>query len=245
MKRLLCVLLLLLVAPLSTWAQKGDDAPIPYDDGDDEVPAQEHQRRAKRPRDALREKAEENTARTGHLDDPNVGLSVEAIAGAMLLESSRGALVDPRFMVGARLTWEFGRLLSDELLREMFFADIGWQYTATGDGTTAVRVDTAFHSFTVAPAFAWRFGQSPVAAFVQLGLGFNYTYSVLQLDGVPTDLSALKLLFQYGLGLRFRPAIVTIKGKDVLRLSFRLEVTRFLRWYMSDTFLGGSVGLTF
>lgn len=244
MKRLLCVLLLLLVAPSSAWAQKGDDAPIPYDDGDDEVPAQEHQRRAKRPSDALREK-DEDTARTGRLDDPNVGLSVEAIAGAMLLESSRGALVDPRFMVGARLTWEFGRLLSDELVREMFFADIGWQYAATGDGTTSVRVDTAFHSFTVAPAFAWRFGQSPVAAFVQLGLGVNYTYSVLQLDSVPTDLSAVTLLFQYGLGLRFRPAIVTIKGKDVLRLSFRIEVTRFLRWYMSDTFLGGSVGLTF
>jgi hypothetical protein len=243
MKRLLCALLL--VAPLSAWAQKVDDAPIPYDDGDDEDPVQAHQRRTKRQRDELREKDEEDTARTGRLDDPNAGLSVEALAGVILLESSRGALVDPRLMVGARLTWEFGRLLSDELLREMFFADIGWQYAATGDGTTSVRVDTAFHSFTVAPAFAWRFGQSPVAAFAQLGLGVNYTYSVLQLDGVPTEVSAVKLLFQYGLGLRFRPAIVTVKGKDVLRLSFRVEVTRFLRWYLSDTFLGGSVGLTF
>ena len=84
-----------------------------------------------------------------------------------------------------------------------------------------------------------------MAAFAQLGLGFNYTYSVLTVEGNQTTLSGVKFLFQYGLGLRFRPAIVTINGKDVLRLSFRIEVTRFLRGYMSDTFLGGSLGLTF
>ncbi len=245
MKRLLGVLVML--APLCAWAQRSDDAPIPYDD-DDEVPAQVHRRAPRRPREQVREEDEEDTAyaeRTGRKDDPNVGLSGEFVAGAMLLESSRGALVDPQFMVGVRVTWEFGRLMSDEFLREMFFADIGWQYTATQDGTAAVHADTSLHYFTVAPAVAWRFGQSPVAAFAQLGLGFNSTSSVLRVNNAPMDLSGVKFLFQYGLGLRFRPAIVSVKGKDVLRLSFRIEVTRFLREYMSDTFLGGSLGLTF
>ena len=244
MKRLLCSLLL--VAPVCGWAQRDDDAPIPYED-EDEAPRQTRHK-SKRPVEQIREEEEEDASyheRQGRLDDPNIGLSGELLAGAMLLESSRGALVDPRFMFGVRFTWEFGRLLSDEFLREMFFADVGWQFAATGDGTSEVRTDTTFHYFTVAPAFALRFGQSPVAAFAQLGLGFNYTYSVLTVEGNQTTLSGVKFLFQYGLGLRFRPAIVTINGKDVLRLSFRIEVTRFLRGYMSDTFLGGSLGLTF
>jgi hypothetical protein len=237
---------LLVAAPLAGWSQSDDDAPIPYEDEDD-APA-EVRHRSKRPVEGLREEEDETSeynVRTGHLDDPNIGLSGELLAGAMLFESARGALVDPRFMFGVRFTWEYGRLLSDEFLREVFFADITWQFAATGDGTTEVRSDATYHYFTVAPAFALRLGTSPVAAFAQVGAGFNYGFSSLRVGSQVTTVEGVKFLFQYGLGLRFRPAIVVVKGKELLRLSFRVEVTRFVRGYMQDTFLGGSVGLTF
>jgi opacity protein-like surface antigen len=248
MKRLL--LALCLAAPFAALAQaKDDDAPIPYDDDDVQQPtAPAVKKKARRVRDRIREEDEE--ARAGeqtlaHLDDPSLGLSGEVLAGAMLFDSSRGALVDPRFMIGVRFTWEFGRLIPDEYLREMFFADVTWQYAQTSDGTTQVHADSSNHYFTVAPAVAWPFGKSPVAAYGQVGAGFNYVSSTLHVDVAETTVEGVKFLFQYGLGLRFRPEIVRISEHHALRLSFRIEVTRFVRGYLQDTFLGGSVGATF
>jgi hypothetical protein len=237
------LLALALLAPLSSLAQKDDDAPIPYDD-DGDKPAVKP-KRPSRPRDQVREEEEDARAADEtltHLDDPNVGLSVEGLAGAMLFESSRGALVDARFMGGARFTWEYGRLIPDEYLREVFFADVTWQYAATKDGTTQVNSETHAHYFTVSPGFALPFGKSPVAAYAQVGAGFNYTFTAVHIEGNETQLSGTKFLFQYGLGLRFRPAVV---ASGAVRISFRIEFTRFLRGYLNDTFIGGSVGVTF
>lgn len=232
----------LVFAPLTALAQRDDDAPIPYDDDTDKPAPKKPKKIHERVREEDDE-AQERTETLAHLDDPNVGVSFEFLAGAMLFESSRGNLVDPRFMYGFRVTWEFGRLIADEFLREMFFADVAWQYAATHDGTTEVNADSNSHYFTVAPAFALPFGaKSPVAAFVQAGAGVNYTYSAIHVDGNETNLSGSKFLFQYGLGLRARPAIIE---SGAVRISFRFEVTRFVRGYMHDTFLGGSVGVTF
>lgn len=248
MKRLIFSFLLAL--PLSGWAQSGDDTPIPYED-DDEVqgdaprPARQVTEHERKTADDTGEDETAYEVSRGHLDDPNLGLSVEGLAGAMLLDAARGALADPRFMAGARLTWEYGRLLSDEDLREVFFADLTWQATATGDGTAQVRADTTYHDFSIAPAFAWKFSPAPVALFAQVGAGVSYVSSQLRVGETTTEVDGVRFLFQYGLGMRFRPGIVARHGKDVLRLSFRLEVTRFVRGIMHDTFLGGSAGLTF
>ncbi len=238
----------LLLGSTTTLAQaRDDDAPIPYDDDSSvenpRAPKKaKHLRRDPQDDDDDDEAQKDREPSLAHLDDPNIGLAFEFLAGAMLFESSRGALVDPRFMYGARFTWEYGRLIPDEFLREVFFADVTWQYAATHDGTTMVNADSNSHYFTISPAFALPFGKSFLSAYAQVGAGFNFTYSALHIDTTETNISGAKFLFQYGLGLRGRPAVI---ASGAVRISFRVEVTRFIRGYLHDTFVGGSVGVNF
>lgn len=236
---------LMLLLPQAVHAQRRDDDPIPYSGDDDE--RRELPRKSEPTRELPQETAVEEEDRRVSLtsqDDPNIGLSGELVQGVLLLESSRGAGVEPRYQLGVRFTWEFGRLIPDEFLRELFFADVTWFYSwSRGEGTTEVNANTNHHGFTLAPAFALPLGKgSKVSVFGQLGLGVGYQTSTLNVAATATDIAVTRLLVQYGLGLRFRPAIV--EG-DWLRLSFRLELTRFRRGYMDDTLLGGSIGLTF
>ncbi len=236
-------LALLLAVAVPAFAQKDDDAPIPYDDegASEERDVPKKSRRSERIREE-EEEAEEMEESMSSIDDPNYGLSGEVLLGAMLFESSRGGGVDGAFMGGLRFTWEWGRLIPDEYLREMFFADLTWQYAVLHDGTAQVYADAHQHFITLSPAIAYPFGKSPIAVYGQLGIGFNVDNSVVFIDKAGVALTGTKFLLQYGVGLRFRPSLVQ---DDWLRLSFRVELTRFLRGYMHDTFLGGSVGVTF
>lgn len=178
-----------------------------------------------------------------HLDDPNYGVSAEFLMGLMLLESSRGAGVEPRFQLGARLVWEFARLIPDEYLREAMFVDFTWRTLSYREGNATAFVDTTHTSLTVAPAFAFPLGaKSAFAPYVQLGAGIGFQSSRVSVANNVTDLSGNKFLFQYGVGFRGRPAIV---ANESVRISFRIELTRFRRGYMDDTFLGASVGAVF
>ncbi len=64
-------------------------------------------------------------------------------------------------------------------------------------------------------------------------------------------MAATRLVIQYGGGLRFRVPIFSDayiqehSSTEVPRVSFRLEFTRLRRGYMDDTFIGGSLGMTF
>jgi hypothetical protein len=241
MTRLLLAAILALSMP--ALAQADDDAPIPYDDEPAENPAAP--KKLKRRAETLREEEDEALAREEtltHLDDPNIGVGAEFAPGLMLLESSKGAGVEARFMYGVRVTWEFGRLIPDEFLREMFFADVSWQHTSARDGTRQVATDTTFHYVTIAPAVALPLGKSFMSAYAQVGVGLNYT-TVSQSIGMDrVELSGSKFLFQYGVGLRGRPAVL---ADGSVRISFRVELTRFLRGYMSDTLIGAGVGVVF
>ena len=113
------------------------------------------------------------------------------------------------------------------------------------------------HALPQPQKFALPLGpKSPVSFYAQLGVGFVFNPSVVVINTVPTSLVGNKFLFQYGAGLRFRPLVVTWgrkskinadfeKAEDGLRISFRIELTRFRRGYIDDTFLGGSLGVTF
>jgi transcriptional antiterminator RfaH len=58
-------------------------------------------------------------------------------------------------------------------------------------------------------AFALPFGaKAPIAAYAQVGVGFDYSYSVTKIDANTVTLGGTKFLFQYGIGLRGRPAVV-------------------------------------
>ena len=164
----------------------------------------------------------------------------------MLLDSSKGALAEARFIGGVRFTWEFARLIPDEWWRETFFLDVMYAYTAQTEGTETVWVNTNYHDVTVAPAFGVPLGgaKSPVAVYAQAGFGFSVmpTFTKTPSAAEPASLSAAKFLFQYGGGFRFR---LPLTEDQKVRLSFRVEFTRFARTYMNDTLIGGSLGLTF
>lgn len=224
-------------------AQQKDDEPIPYGDEPEEQPTAKPKKSKKHER--LREEEESEVAgleTLTHLDDPNIGLGGDLIAGAMLLESSRGGGTDPRFLFGVRFTWEWGRLIADEFLRELFFADLTWQFTSTSDGTTEVHGEATQHYFTAAQAVAWPLGKSFMSAYAELGAGLNLDFSSVTVDKATTQITGAKFLFQYGIGLRGRPALT---DPGWFRLEFRIELTRFVRGYMNDTLLGGSVGVVF
>jgi len=176
-------------------------------------------------------------------EDRSSGFAGELLAGVMLVDSSKGQLVDLRFSYGVRFTWEFGRLFKDETLREALFSDFTWSYVKLSDGTNEVFVDTNYHYFTIAPAYDILFGhRSPYGFFLQVGAGFAYEATSLHYGRSEAPQSGFKTLLQYGIGVRGRPLLFE-GGK--LRLAFRFEVTRFRRSYMDDTFLGGSIGAAF
>lgn len=236
---------ILLCCSSVAWAQTDDDdAPIPYDDGSGDTGEAPRPRKKRRP-DALREEDEdarrnEEESLVG-LDDPNVGVGGSFLSGLALLESSKNG-VDPRYYLGVRFTWEFGRLMNDPFLREMFFADVMWMYSWTQDGTDFVKVSDHLHDFTVAPAIALRFGESFMSAYAQLGAGFSYSQSISTVGMSNVTLGGTKFLFQYGIGLRGRPAVV---ADGSVRIEFRVELTRFIRGYIHDMMIGAGVGMIF
>lgn len=227
-----------------------DDAPIPF--SDQEQQAEEDERRELPERsEATRERPvetqveeEERLQNLTHTDDPTIGLSAELVLGLMLLDASRGG-VDPRFLWGVRGTWEWSRrLLTDELVREMFFVDFQWTITGAKEGTTQVFGVTTNHAFTAAPAIGYPlFGvKTPFVPYVQLGAGVAWQNTSLVVGTQETQIGGTKFLFQYGLGIRGRPVLF---GDGQIKVSFRVELTRYRRGYVDDTFLGGSLGVTF
>ncbi|MBL8952761.1 MAG: hypothetical protein JNK82_18415 [Myxococcaceae bacterium] len=260
------LLVLALLASTAAYAQKrrGEDAPLPYDDqgDDDDDRRRDLPRRSEGDRErGLEETEVERQDREISLageDDPNIGISAEVILGANLLDSSRAQGVEPMFMGGIRITWEWSRtLLSDEFWREIFFADVSWfGSTARGPGgfggTTDIFNSVNYHHFTLAQAFAYPLGRTPLSVYAQGGIGFSYQQSNIYIQGAdPVGISAVRFLLQYGLGIRVRIHLVS---EEVFRqqgyvgipcISFRIEVTRFRRAYMDDTFIGASLGITF
>lgn len=244
------LLLAMLMAALPAFAQEDDDAPIPYPDEEQEAPRDDRGMRelpgwSEPSAPDLREEDEaeaEGEVDYARLDDPNLGIGAELVGGALLLDSSRGQLVETRFAWGVRLNWEFGRLTTDDALREALFADVTWAYGAMRDGTQRIFVDSHYHFFTVAPAYELHIGGGKDYGFYgQLGGGMAYQFSGLHHDGQETTIAGVKPVFQYGAGFRGRPRV----GEGNTRIAFRFEVTRFRRGYMDDTLIAGSVGASF
>lgn len=240
MHRLLIAILCLGVALPVAAQSKDDDAPLPYDDdGSDEAARPKKSRKSERLRQED-EDAAEREERLASTDDPNYGVGGELSAGLVLLDASRGG-VDPRFTFGVRFVWEWGRLFSDEYLREMFFADVTWRFGVTQDGTGQISSWGSQHYFAVAPAVVWPFTKT-LGVYAQAGLGVNAAFSGVRIDQTEVQLQGARFLLQYGIGLRGRPAILE---DETVRLTWRVEITRFLRGYLHDTVFAGSVGVLF
>lgn len=226
---------------------QSDDEPIPYP-GDEPTSRRRNlppiSEPTYKPREETEVEKQDRQVDLAYLDDPAYGWVTEALGGVMLIESSRGAWFEPRLAGGLRVTWELGRLFWAEALRDGLFCDLTYTYSLLHDGTTLVNTDTNLHYFTLAPAFGLPVGLGQdYIAYVQAGGGMALQYSALHWGGArETQLMGLKPSLQYGIGFRGAPSI-SPDGK--VRLSFRIELTRYLRQYMTDTFLGASVGAAF
>jgi hypothetical protein len=259
---LVLTLVLSMVASASPKRQKqSDDAPLPYDDMVDEKgPQRQLPRRSQEAVDVPTETEVEKQDREVMLagsDDRNIGIGAEVVIGANLADRSRGGGVEPFVMAGARVTWEWARtLLGDEFWRDVFFADLTWFGSSASNpsqfgGTKDVYTNVSYHHVTLAPGFALPLWKSPLSLFAQVGGGFSFQGSTVYVLNEPTSISALRPILQYGGGLRFRIHLVSEEKyqeegyKGIPVITFRLELTRFRRAYMDDTFVGGSLGIVF
>src|SRR4051812_48436758 len=142
--RLLPLLLGALAFSTPALAQDQDDAPIAYpdDDAQEDAPRKLPHRSSDPTADYDRMKdqseAEGEFEHLAGTDDPNKGFAGELVLGTMLLDSSRGRIADPAVGVGVRFTWEYGRILDKEPLRETLWADVRWMTAGASDGTQLI-----------------------------------------------------------------------------------------------------------
>ncbi|QSQ24995.1 hypothetical protein JY651_08710 [Pyxidicoccus parkwayensis] len=246
-----CLLGGLVLSASSAFAQDDDD---PYAYPDEEKPRSkdddEYEGRKKKnvdETDDFRRVAEQEgedgdfKALSG-MDDPNTGLAFELISGALLVNSSRGQFAETRLGLGLRATWEYGRILDSEPLREALWADLRWTMGSLSDGTDFISADTRIHYFTIAPAYELKLGQSDFGFYAQVGGGVAYQSASLTVDSEVTKVNGIKPLLQGGVGFRGRPRISSTSN---MRLAFRIEALAYRRSYMTDFFLGGSLGTAF
>jgi hypothetical protein len=241
-----------LVLATPAFGQDDDDKPYAYPDEEksEEVDPTPRRRRAE-PEDTaddFRRVSEEDGEegkfkQLAGLDDPNTGVAFEVLGGAMLLSSPRGQLADVLPAVGGRFTWEFGRILNVEPLREALWFDVRYTYAGVREGTQLIIGDTRLHYASIAPAYELTFGESKdYGVYAQVGGGIVWEHTALEVGGKVTPVDGIKSLIQYGVGLRGRTPLST---ESNLRLAWRVELMRFRRSYMDDTFLGASVGTAF
>ncbi|MET0402377.1 MAG: hypothetical protein ABW123_08230 [Cystobacter sp.] len=231
-----------------------EDAPYTYPGDEDPETTRPARRRLPAPEDLDREfrqaaNGEEDEAakefkQLAGEDDPNTGIAFEALGGVMLLSSARGQLLgDPAAAVGGRFTWEYGRLLNIEPLREALWFDVRYTYVGLREGTTLVVGDVYRHYMSIAPAYELTFGEgSDYGVYGQLGGGVVYELSRLEVGGKLSPVEGVKPLIQYGVGLRGRTKLTEASN---LRLAWRLELMRFRRGYQNDTYAGLSAGVAF
>jgi hypothetical protein len=193
-------------------------------------------------REAAERENDDGFKRMARLDDPNLGVAVELVGGLLLVDSARGDFSDNRPGLGVRATWEFGRSLitENDTLREALFADLRWLYGSLSDGTEFIKGDTRLHYFSLAPAWLFRFGNSPFGLFLQAGGGIAYQNTGITVGEEETKVNGIKPLVQYGLGIRGRPAL-----SRNLHLTFRVEAMGLRRGYANDFFVGASAGVGF
>jgi hypothetical protein len=187
---------------------------------------------------------EENDERVSRMDDPNMGVAFEALGGAMLVSSPRGRLFgDFLPAVGGRFTWEYGRLLDSDTLRESLWFDVRYTHAGVREGTKLIVGDTRLHYVALAPAYALMFGESSdYGVYAQVGGGIAYEHTTLEVGGKVTPMDGFKPLIQYGVGLRGR---TQLSSESNMRLAWRVELMRFRRGYLDDTFVGASLGSAF
>jgi hypothetical protein len=239
---LLSLSLSLVLLPQRAWAQDEDDKQM--NDGTDESTSSTKSHKKKHKTETAEEElAEEKpTEKLSKLDDPRLGLSAEAAVSLGLLDKSYGPGEISTGVVGLRVDWNVGRLWTtpdDEFWKYALLAELAYDYTGQSDGTQEIHTSTAYHYINVRGLFGY-----PVKDFLlvygAVGGGLTVESVHYTVDGKVTPLTGLKPNLDYGLGTR-----LLFSFTPQFALSLRLELMRFRRGYMDDTFLSFTLGGSF
>lgn len=223
---------LVVTLALGTVRVDSDGEPIPYGTPENEPIA------------GPKVRSPSHASRMAGADDPNLGLHVEGVAGLMLLDSSKGAIVDPNLTLGARIGWNFSRAISSsEDTRYSWYLESLWLYHSSEEGTRSISTRSTQHLISLAPAYALHFDRERrFMLFFQAGGGIAIQDSTLQIEGKSQSLMGLKPLIQYGLSFRGN---IPLNTEGSVALALRLDVLRFRRGYLDDTAFAASLGLAF
>ena len=239
------VLVALALGPVHARAQEEDngedekrlstDAP----DASDKSPRKHNKKAATAEEELSEEKKPESLS---SLDDPHVGLSAEAAVSLAFLSNSNGAGLAPSAGIGLRVDWSVGRLWTDpadEFWKYALLAEVAYDYVGQSDGTQSISTSVGYHFVNLRGLFGY-----PVKDFflVYGALGGGFTVESLSYDvqGTKTGLTGTKPDLDYGLGGRFRWAV-----NPSVSVSARLELMRFRRGYLDDTFATLTAGADF
>lgn len=175
-------------------------------------------------------------------DDPRIGLGVEAALSLDLIDKSYGPGTQNTGAFGLRVNWAPGVLWTDpedEFWRYALLVEASWDHASYSDGTKMVNTSTALNYFNVRGLFGYPV-QKLLLFYGALGPGFTLENVSYNVQGASTPLSGAKFNIAYGLGAR-----LNFQANDRFALVSRLELLRYRRGYMNDTFMTFTVGGAF
>ncbi len=211
------------------------DAPEPGE----KVPKKHKKKAATAEEDLVEEKQPESLMR---LDDPHYGFSVEAALSLAFLSKTNGPGLAGNAGIGLRVDWSVGRLWTDptdEFWKYALLAELAYDYVGQSDGTQSISTSGGYHFINVRGLLGY-----PVKdfflAYAALGGGLTVQSVSYDVQGTQTGITGTKPDLDYGLGARFRFAV-----NPSLSISARLELMRFRRGYLDDTFVTLGAGADF
>jgi len=251
--RLLLLAALTLAFPLRAHAQDDDSSSSSsssdsMNDGSDSdtAPKKHHKRRTKdgdvTAEEELAEEPDPTKEKLARIDEPRIGLGVEATLSLDLLDKSAGPGFKGIPAAGLRVNWAPGVLWTDpedEFWRYALLAELSYDYTGYSDGTTAVNSSTHIHYLNAHVMFGYPV-QKVLLVYAALGPGMAFETESVDIQGSNTPVSGLKFLLAYGGGAR-----LTIQANEHWAIAARMELMAQRRGYMDDVFLTFGVGGAF
>ncbi|MBS2027743.1 MAG: hypothetical protein JST54_07580 [Deltaproteobacteria bacterium] len=250
--RLLLLAALVMLVPLRAHAQDEDsstsDSASDGSDSTDSTPAPRRKHKKHRKdgdataEEELAEAPDPSKQKLARIDEPRIGLGVEAALSLDLLDKSAGPGFQGVAAAGLRVNWAPGVLWTDpedEFWRYALLAELSYDYTGYSDGTTAVNTSTKLHYLNAHVMFGYP-AQKLLLFYGALGPGMVVESVNDNVQGTATPLTGIKFLLAYGAGAR-----LTLQANDRFSIAARMEVMGEHRGYMQDVFLTFGVGGAF
>jgi hypothetical protein len=182
------------------------------------------------------------TPKLARMDDPRIGLGAELTLSLNLLDKSDGPGARGTGAAGVRVNWAPGVLWTDpedEFWRYALLTELSYDYSGYSGGTSMVNTRTRLHYLNAHVMFGYP-AQKVLLLYGLLGPGVTFEHVTYEVQGATTPLTGAKFNLAYGLGAR-----LNLQVNDRVAIVSRIELMRFRRGYMDDTFLTFSAGMGF